>query len=138
EIAGKALLTVGRAIGEGDRSAVLPRVAGPEALVETLETAMLVVTPVIAAQLVGRPIQDEASARDAVAVAPADGAEIAQRGEVATEIGLAQHDIRGLAVAVRRAKLEQSRAQFHDAGREAMAVGDGEGADRGPLDAADD
>src|SRR5215831_9727762 len=99
---------------------------------------MLVIAALIAAQLMDHAVEGEAAAGDAVAVAPADGAHIATCREIGIEPGFAEHDIRKAARAVGHMELKQSRAQLHDPGAEAVAIGNGEGVDRASLDLADD
>src|SRR5262249_31956124 len=82
EIAGESLLAIGGRIVEADGAAIRCRPAGPEALVESPEAAMLVIAAVIAAQLMGDAVEGEEATGDAVAVAPADGAHIAARREI--------------------------------------------------------
>ena len=119
EIAGKALLAIGRTIGEGDGAPVRRGTAGPQMLVETPDAAMQMIAALVAAQLMGFSVEGEPAAADAIAVAPADRPEIAVRDKIGGEVLLAQRDIRELALAIRRVELEQGRAQLHDPRRQA-------------------
>lgn len=118
-----AFLTIGTRVPECHSILVGHDLRIPDLLVESFDAAVQMIGTVVGRELVLLLIDREAALRDAIAVAPGDGAEERVAGEIAVERIEAEHDVASGAAAIRRFDRGDDAAVGDRANLDAVLVG---------------
>ena len=125
EPAGIALLAVGRDVAQAERRTLRGghRLRIPYLLVEPLEAAVHVVGRPVRGQLEDLAVELEPGIRDPVADPADDRAEKGMAGQIAGEIGKAEHHVAEPAVTIGHVQLGDDAAVIRDPGAQAIPIG---------------